>query len=214
MATKKLKVAVIEGQHPYDAVAFHKLFRDMDQIDYYLQGYETWACDWGANADQYDAVLFYHFHQEMPQDPSNPMRIAVDRLGRVGKGIIVLHHAILAFPKEPQWSALTGIADRAFNYFPEQDLVAVPASIDHPIIDGITPFEIHDETYTMNEPDAHCEVLLTTHHENSMKALAWTRKHHESGVFCFQLGHDDKAWANAGFQTLLHRGILWSTGRL
>ena len=57
-------------------------------------------------------------------------------------------------------------------------------------------------------------VLLTTEHQPSMRALAWTRQHMNSRVFCLQLGHDAKAWQDANFQQVLSRGILWASGRL
>jgi type 1 glutamine amidotransferase len=57
-------------------------------------------------------------------------------------------------------------------------------------------------------------VLLTADHPKSMKAIAWTRQHGQSRVFCFQSGHDNDTWENAGFRNVLERGILWCAQRV
>jgi type 1 glutamine amidotransferase len=76
------------------------------------------------------------------------------------------------------------------------------------------PWEMTDETYTMNEPGDDSEVLLTTTHEKSMKSIGWVRRFKSSRVFCFQSGHDNESWNNAEFRKMLERGIRWSAGNL
>lgn len=215
MGSESLEVAVIEGMHPYDAIGFHRLFREMDGVDAYVQSFETWGWDWGANADKYDTTVFYNFHKEAPEDPQHPTRMGLNRLNETKKGIVVLHHALLAFPNEPAWTQFPGVDGSSFdNYYPDQDLRVQVARKEHPIVQGLANFDIHDETYTMGEPDSACEVLLTTAYEKSMKALAWTRMQDGRRVFCTQLGHDGQAWACPEFREVLRRGILWSAGQL
>jgi type 1 glutamine amidotransferase len=33
-------------------------------------------------------------------------------------------------------------------------------------------------------------------------------------VFCYQGGHDNRAYSHRNFQEVLRRGILWSAGRI
>jgi len=71
-----------------------------------------------------------------------------------------------------------------------------------------------DETYTMKDPGEGSTILLSTDHPKSMKHLAWTREYRKSRVFCFESGHDDKAWSNSGFKKVLARGMQWCAGRI
>lgn len=209
-----LKIAVIDGAHPYDVPGWHRLFRSMEGIEYYPQSLDNWVWDWGQCRAIYDVALFYNFHFDLPADPEDATRKSIQWLGTTQQGIVVLHHAILAWPGEKIWSDITGIADRAFEYHVDQTYTVQVTAPDHPIVSGLQPWNMRDETYTMQEPDENCEQLLTTEHPRSMKSIAWTRTYGRSRVFCFQAGHDQIAWSSGHFREVLRRGILWAAGRL
>ncbi|MDP6037964.1 MAG: ThuA domain-containing protein, partial [Candidatus Latescibacteria bacterium] len=84
----------------------------------------------------------------------------------------------------------------------------------HPITQGISDWEMIDETYLMAEPDAESHLLLTTDHPENMKSIGWTRQYNDTRVFCFQSGHDNQTWVDENFQTVLTRGIQWAAGRI
>ena len=109
----KIKTAVITGQHAFDVPGFHGLFRSIPEIDFYLQDLENFAADAGKVREQYDALAFYNFHRVTPDE--GRVREAIEGLGEDGTGILVLHHAILAFPEWQLWSDLCGIQDRSFR---------------------------------------------------------------------------------------------------
>lgn len=206
-----LQVAVVTGNHPFDVPSFHRLFCEMPGIDAYVQDLENWVHDWGQVRRNYDAVVFYHFHQETPQ---GAFAEAVEELGASGIGVVVLHHALLAWPQWPEWSALCGIEDRSFGYHMGQQVRVEVADPDHAVTQGLTAWEMGDETYTMADAGEGNQVLLTIEHPLSMRTAAWTRTHKEARVFCLQSGHDQAAWGAPGFKTVLHRGILWAAGRI
>ena len=63
---------------------------------------------------------------------------------------------------------------------------------------------------TMDEPGGRdVELLLTTRHEPSMRANAWTNRHKNCRVFCYQSGHGAAVYADPNFRTVLVRGIHW-----
>ena len=64
--TDKTTVAVVTGRHPFDVPGFHAVFRSMPTVDYYLQHMEDFVSDAGGVRNEYDVVLFYHFHQPTP----------------------------------------------------------------------------------------------------------------------------------------------------
>lgn len=209
----KMKVAVIEGGHPFDVINFHALFRSMPDVDFYPQTIDNWAADWGECRHLYDALVFYNMNQDFAEDGA--VRTAIEEeLGESDQGIVVLHHALLAYLKSEVWTELVGIQDRAFSYHVNQDFIVDVAHDAHPITHGLESWAMHDETYVMADAGPGCDVLLTTKYDKSMNTLAWTRTYRNARVFCLQLGHDKHAWKSTAFQEVLARGIRWTARRV
>jgi uncharacterized protein len=206
-----LRLAVVTGGHPYDVLNFHKLFRTLSGVDAYIQHMDDFVATPEPVRDQYDVVVFYHMLMAGP--PDGPVKTALDHLGATQQGIVVLHHALLAYPQWPVWSDLVGIADRKFGFHYAQTLQVQVAGRDHPITRGLGPWTMGDETYTMADAGPGSEILLTADHPRSMKTIAWTRHFRKARVLCFQSGHDNVTWADAGFREVLHRGLRWCARR-
>jgi uncharacterized protein len=212
----KIQTAVVTGRHPYDVRGFYRAFASMPDIDAYIQHMEDFISDPGRAS--YDVVVFYNFHQETPGAESNwwdqNMLPALSALGETKQGILVMHHAILAFPGWDYWADLVGITDRKFGYHIGEQLTIDIADPDHPITGGLSSWTMTDETYDMASAGEGCHVLLTTDHPKSMKTIAWTRQHRESPVLCLESGHDDATYSDESFREVLARGIRWLAGRL
>ncbi len=216
---RRVRLAVVTGGHPFDVVNFHRLFRRFVEVDAYVQHLEHFASSSQEARDAYHAVLFYF----MPtQDPTEERRdrhaptplSALEALGQSEQGIVVLHHALLAYRTWPVWQQIIGVDAGTFGYHANQTVPVRIADPDHPITRGLGPWSMVDETYTMAEPGEDSTPLLTTEHPNSMKTLAWTRPHGRARVFCLECGHDNQTWMDHNFREVLRRGILWSAGRL
>ena len=63
-----ITVAVVEGEHPYNVPAFHRLFRSLPGIDAYPQHLDQFVNDWGNVRTQYDVVLFFNWHLDTPPE--------------------------------------------------------------------------------------------------------------------------------------------------
>ena len=220
MAENAVKLAVVTGGHSYDVPNFHLLFRSLEGVEPYIQHMDEFASSPKDVRQWYDAVLFYIMLMDGPTDEHLPWyagkpKTALEELGQTPQGIVVLHHAILAYPQWSKWSELVGIDDRRFAYHMGQRLRVDVADTSHPITSALKSWEMPDETYTMAdaEPVNGNQVLLTANHPRSMKTLAWTRQHGQSRVFCLQSGHDNLTWADPSFQRVLQRGVLWCAGR-
>lgn len=210
-----LQVAVIEGFHPFEVPQWHGLFRALEGIDYYPQHIENWAVDCAGCRGDYDVLLFYNMNMSLDGCPfAEAVEAAIKELGTRPQGLVFLHHALLAYPDMETWSQLVGIADRRFEYYPDQEYQVQVAATDHPITRGQEAWTIQDETYTMATPGSDSTVLLTTNHEKSMDVLAWTRTCGQSRVFCLQLGHDHLAWDHPRFREVLRQGIRWAARRI
>jgi uncharacterized protein len=215
-AGEPLKVAVIEGWHPFDVIGFNKLFRSIDGIDAYHQSVDNWAVDAAEMRLKYDVLVFYNMNPKFEPEYFAPaIEKAVNELGRPEKqGIVVLHHALLAYAENETWSKLVGIQNRKFWFYNEQTYPMEIANPEHPIVRGIDGWDMFDETYTMDSPDETSELILTTSYQPSMRAIAWTRRHGNAPVFCFQCGHDARSWEIPQFKEILTRGIRWTAGVL
>jgi type 1 glutamine amidotransferase len=204
----KTSVAVITGDHAYDVPNFHALYRGMASVDAYLQPLEDFVANVGGVAGAYDVVLFYNFHQGTPAEGSREFAALTSIVER-GQGVLVMHHAVLAYLEWPWWADLVGVQERAFGYDFAQRLDVDVVDRNHPITAGVEPWSMIDETYSMNSCGDDSHALLTTDHELSMDTLAWTRQVGESRVFCLQSGHDNDTWKEPAFQRVVEQGIAW-----
>jgi len=202
-----IRLAVITGQHPFDVIAFQGLLRRLGGLDVYVQDLDNWAA---AEGDpHYDALLFYSMHR---QPPTEAQERALSRLGRTSQGIVILHHAALAFPGWDGWAPVVGIADRRFRFHPDQDVPVDIVEPAHPITHGLAPWTMPDETYQLEEPDADSRVLLATDHPRSLRALLWTRQLGKARVVVTACGHGPATYRHPAFQTILARSLRWAAG--
>ena len=216
--SENIKTAVITGGHSFDVLGFHKLFRGIAGVDAYIQHMDDFAASKEAVRDSYDVVLFYFFLQDGPTDDhpwyEGKHKAALEHLGETEQGLVVMHHALLAYPQWPVWSEIVGIDNRSFKYYHGETVPVTVANTDHPITQGLSDWEMIDETYAMADAAVGSEILLTTTHPKSMRTLAWTRTYKNARVFCFESGHDNQTYVNPGFQTMLTRGIRWAAKKL
>jgi type 1 glutamine amidotransferase len=220
VTTKKVKAAVITGNHPYDVPAFQDMWRSFEDIVSYPQTLDDFVADAGAVRKQYDVLVFYNFHQEVPDPAKGGLQKAtfdvINELGQAPQGIFILHHAIVAWTEWPLWGSIIGNIERNHGYAHDQSLHVQIANHEHPITQGLADWDVVDETYPL--PDAKPEdgntILLTVDHPKSMHTLAWTRQHGNARLFCYQSGHDHIAFSDPTYRTIVSRGVQWLAGRL
>jgi type 1 glutamine amidotransferase len=84
----------------------------------------------------------------------------------------------------------------------------------HPITQGLKDYDLFDETYCGRtfRPDIH--VLLTTDELSSDKPISWVKTFKKSRVFYIQSGHDENAYRNRNYRTLVIRAIRWTADQL
>ena len=210
-----LRVAVLTGGHAFDVPNFYRLFRELPGVDAYPQHLEHFASSPEEDRDAYDAVVFYGMDQNVPYEEGRRAggnaRAAIERLVEQGQGIVVLHHALLAWEQWDFWNQLTGFDNRNFRYKEGLDLQIQVADDAHPVTAGLEDFPIHDEGYVLHgEYDGQGSVLLTVDHEDAMAQAAWVREFQDSRVCCLPLGHDQQAWSNPAFRRVLAQAIAWT----
>ncbi len=215
-----MRVAVVTGGHSFHVPGFHQLFRALDGVDAYIQHMHDFASARARVKELYDVVVFYTMLKEGPADEGQPwytgkplqtMQHWLDS----GKGIVMLHHAILAYPDWQIWVDMVGLQAGSFEDYRHGEVMKISvADKTHPLTQGLSDWEMIDETYKMGEPDANSHVLLTTDHPACMKTIGWTRHVGKTRVFNLQSGHDNRTWEDIHFQKILTRGIQWAAGRI
>jgi len=211
MSAPRLRLAVITGGLPFDVLGFHALLHRVcaQDIDAYPQHLEDLAAAPDTALQQYDAALFYFFPQAGPRDEAGSRPgAAIAQLLRAGAGLVVWHHALLAYPRWSVWDEVVGCGGRdAFSFHPGQEVRVAPSPT-HAITAQVPGWTMCDETYVMPEADG--APLLETDCPRSQRRLAWTRQVGTSRVVCLQPGHDHQCWRMPGFQQVLRGSIRWS----
>ncbi|HOX38639.1 MAG TPA: ThuA domain-containing protein [Candidatus Brocadiia bacterium] len=209
-----INLAVIEGFHPFEIPQWNELFLSMEGVTPYFQTIENWAVDCAGCRRDYDALLFYNMNMKLDGPFKDAIEKAIADFGHTAQGLVILHHAILAYPDSPVWHEAVGFPDRSFGYDVEQDITIEIAPGDHPITRGLKPWTMRDETYTMADAGEGCLKLFTADNPKSMKTVGWARDYNSARVFCFQPGHDHRAWEHPSFREALLRGIRWAARKL
>ena len=211
-----VRVLVVTGGHDYPT-SFYTLFDEPETIqwDHAASNHEAFKSDLRG---QYDVLVLYDMSTEISEAERKNL---TDFLGS-GKGMVVLHHAILDYPDWDEWwrevvggKYLTkpegGLP--ASSYLHDQEVLAVPAA-PHPLLAGIGRLRLNDETYKGMWISPKVTVLLKTDNPTSDPAVAWVSPYEKSRVVYIQLGHGELAHRNPGYRRLVRNAILWSAGRL
>jgi uncharacterized protein len=136
-----------------------------------------------------------------------------------GTGFAGWHGGVLAAFRDPDYLRMVG---GLFLFHPPEFLtykVAIATEhADHPIVAGLTDFDVHSEQYWMLS-DARNTVLATTVVEPGdggqgdgsvpMPAV-WTRRWGAGKVFVSAIGHRVEDLCAPSVRTLTERGLLWA----
>jgi trehalose utilization protein len=214
----KVRTAVLVENHPYDVVGFQKMLDSFSDCECYVQPVDLFIRD-DDNKKNYDTVLWYNINWDPPAENSVLRRYFENEIGVSSQGIVLIHHALLNFQNWEVYTEICGLrergAGRPFKYFPNQSVHEHIIDAAHPITSGLEDFTVTDETYNLGEPEeAGNRILIGTDNETSMKTLAWTRQYKNSRVFSYASGHDARVYADKNYRTVIHRALLWTSGRI
>ncbi|MGD0500399.1 MAG: ThuA domain-containing protein [Bryobacteraceae bacterium] len=149
---------------------------------------------------------------------------------RGGKGLVVYHFSLAAFPGWTEYEKICGGNWRPNNghHSARHDFTVTVQDTDHPITRGLkTTFAANDELYANLkwQPEGTFHVLATAWDDHSRYApgerqplvgpgaaepMLWTLNYGAGRVFVTALGHDAEAMKNVGFAVTLARGAEWA----
>jgi type 1 glutamine amidotransferase len=167
---------------------------------------------------KYDVLIMYDFSRDLSETGKKNLRAFVES----GKGIVVLHHALLNYQRWPWW--YEEVVGGSYRLQRDGDIPSSTVKLDqkifvapegkHPITRELKPFHVMDETYKHMWFSLKVQPLLITDNPNGDRFLAWIGPCATSRVVAIQLGHGPTIFSHPSYRTLVHNAILWSAGRL
>lgn len=202
--SKRIKVLVVSGGHPYQEKEFHELFQGYKDMDCTFVK-EVVGGEAFKNIDSwpYDVIVLYNFEKNPPAKEKENFLKLLDR----GVPLLVLHHGIYGYRPWPEFQKMIGVTSWLSGAKDGMHFKIHAADPDHPVTRGLKDFVIDDETYAGFTVDPKVHVLLTTDEPTNATTIAWTWRYRNSPVDYFQLGHDANAWRNEHYIEILGRMI-------
>ena len=218
-AQTPVKALVVTGGHGFDAAPFDAMLKA-------LPGTECTRIDVKDDGSifeklpegQWDVIVLYNMGQKISEKSKASLLDLLDR----GVGLVVLHHAIATFNDWPEYWNIIGAHYYLQNYTEKGkehaqstwkegvNYTLTPADKDHPILKGVTPFTVHDETYKgfTVAPDNH--VLLTTEGPTTQPEYAWCRTYRNANVFYMLPGHGPTIFSDENYRKVVTQAIAWA----
>jgi type 1 glutamine amidotransferase len=207
---------LITGGHDHDT-SFYTLFNGYPDLARMPVSGSATAFQ-GDLRGKYDVLVMYDFSRDLNEKGKKNLRDFVES----GKGIVVLHHALLNYQEWPWWyEDVVGGSYRlkrvgnvpSSTYKGNQQIFITPEGA-HPITAGIGSFQVLDETYKHMWISPRVRPLLTTDNPNGDPLLAWIGPCATARVVAIQVGHGPTVFSHPGYRRLVHNAILWAAGRL
>ena len=168
--------------------------------------YTTDAADLNAtNLARYDALLIYSNHRAI----AAPQEKALLDFVAGGKGLLALHSASFCFQNSPAYTALVGAQ---FERHGTGEFTAAFVNPSHPLLAGLQPFPVWDETYVHTKLGPDRTVLMERAEGAGREPWTWVRTHGEGRVFYTAYGHDERVWGHPSFHALMKNAMTWAIG--
>jgi type 1 glutamine amidotransferase len=209
-----IRALIVTGGHFHDA-AFYGLFRDCEGLGATpVESSEVYKKDLRG---KYDVIVLYDFNRDLDDASKKNLRDFVES----GKGVVILHHALLDFQTWPWWSEnvaggryrLQREGQSPSSSVKDDQQIDVKAAAAHPVLEGIGPFHIQDEAYKNLWMSDRITPLLTTDNPTSDVNLAWVGPCQTARVVAIQLGHGRSAFDHPSYRKLVHNAVRWAAGQ-
>ncbi|MBZ5592597.1 MAG: ThuA domain-containing protein [Acidobacteriia bacterium] len=208
-----VRVLIVTGGHEH-SLSFYSLFDDPSMIVAVNPHPIAFTTDF---RDRADVLVLYDLIPNMPEEEKrNHLRAFVES----GKGVVVLHHAIIDHQSWPWWYEdvvggrylLDSAGGMPASKAGHEERMLVTVAKKHPVTEGLADFAIEDETYKGMWISPKVQVLLTTDNPNNDAPVVWLGTHPKARVVYIQLGHGSLAHHNPNYQRLVRNAILWAAG--
>ena len=151
-----------------------------------------------------------------PSAPRPPDRITAAARGLTGHlaaggALLGVHVSATSLTTMAEWPAILGGRwVRGHTMHPPQDLASIEIRSDsHPIVVGMTDFQIFDERYSFLQTNPGVEVLCDHEDDEVRHPIVWARETSRARVVYDGLGHDARSYDSAAHVELVERSVRW-----
>lgn len=133
---------------------------------------------------------------------------------RAGRGVLAMHTASICFDDWPRWAGLLGgrwVRGRSTHPPIGPARVAVRTDA-HPVVAGVTDFEVYDEIYSYLDVDPRVRALATCDHGGATHPLVWAREDGGARVVYDALGHGPESYTSPTHRRLIAQAARWAAG--
>lgn len=134
-----------------------------------------------------------------------------------GGGLLGMHGASICFDDWPGWWDLLGAVWRwETSFHPPLDgpvPVEVTPGAQHPVVAGVSDFEVVDEAYGFLDVVDDVEPLLSTRHSGATHPLLWARPVGAGRVVYDALGHDVRSFSVPEHRQVVQQAVRWAARR-
>ncbi|MEU4197915.1 ThuA domain-containing protein [Kribbella sp. NPDC026611] len=145
----------------------------------------------------------------------------LDAAIRRGTGFAGWHGGIVdSFRKSADYNFITGGQFISHPHgYTDYHVDVLPEQAEHPIVAGITGFDVHTEQYYVHYDPTNTVLATTTFQshpdfpwiEGTVMPAVWTRTWGEGRVFVCTVGHKLDDLQNPDVRTIVERGLLWAS---
>ena len=199
---------VITGGHGFQEEPFWEMFDSFENFSYdaatFPEAFKYLSIE---GAKDYDTLVFYDMWQEITLEQQAAYQDLLNR----GKPIVYLHHALISFQDWPEFRNVVGgyWKPGEGTYKHDVQFTVQIAEPSHPVTEGLSDFEILDETYGNFSVDSDVHVLLKADHPDSSPVIGWAKMYKNTPLAYIQLGHDGLAYENPNYRKLVDQSIRW-----
>ena len=253
---QKHKVLVVTRGHPFARDPFFAVFERNHEIEWANVEHPAAQRFFTKElAHEFDCYVLY----DMPGiefvpgaapvffDPPDYFKRGLREMTQMGFPFVVLHHALAAWPAWPEWAEIVGgqflyqpMASRGHDLPDSGYRLDVAHTIspvsDHPISEGIEPFELVDELYLAPIFEDSITPLFRSDfdfvdsnfysasralegklncrddwsHPPGSNIVGWVKTYGRSPIVYLQFGDGPTAYEHPSFQKILSNAIRWA----
>ncbi len=128
-----------------------------------------------------------------------------------GRPMLVLHVASTLYAETDDWERILGGRwVRGTTMHPDWGLGRIQVATDaHPIVAGITDFDIEDERYSYLRVDPAIVPLASQEHDGIEHPILWAKQYGDARIVYDALGHEAHSYASDGHRAIIRGAATW-----
>lgn len=207
-AEKRIKVLFEVGGRVHDSIKLPEMLKESleDTGQFTVTITQDQNLLRRENIASYDVVMFYTTRV----DPNPEQAEGLIEFIRNGGGMIGIHASTtMGLKNEELWKMMGG---KFIKHGAGTFQVKITGK-SHPIVQGMTDFEVWDETYE-HEFCPESRLITLMRRKTDGEPVSWVHYYGKGRVFCTGLGHNEKSFGHPSFLEMIRRAVLWAAGKL